>query len=287
MALEPSLNDESAVARWTRRLKIAAHQTRRIAAWRTHPESFPAPERTERKLPHLRYSTRISLSNRHATEPLFEAGKKHNVALAAPAFHGLLLAPDRPFSFWRTLGRVTQAGGYRFGMELSGGCIVPAIGGGLCLLARALFQAAVFADMKILERHGHSMIAVEPPAGVPWGIDATIYWPYVDLRFAPTDGRARLSVKVKQDALLVSVTADTPLRHRVEVASLDEREAQESDGRIRHNRVVRRRVAEAGRVTSEDLIAVNRSRVLDEVRQRRSCLSCGETECASRVKVPA
>lgn len=288
MASDPSLKDASRAELLARRLKIAAHQTHRLVSWWTRAHTFAAPQRTESPLPNLVYSARIPLASSSAgAHPIFEAGKKHNVALAAPAFHGLMLSPDRPFSFWRTLARVTEAGGYRHGMELAGGCIVPAIGGGICLLSRALFQAALYADLEILERHGHSMIAVLPPPGVPWGIDATVLWPYVDLRFAPRSGRVHLGVRIRDEALLVSVTADRPLKHRIELRAIDERQTREPDGLIRHNRIERRRLAANGELVGSDIVAINRSRVLDDLAQRRSCLTCNETGCHARVEVAA
>ena len=288
MPPEPSLEHASRIELLTRRLKIAAHQTRRVAAWWTHSRAFPRPTRADAALPQLVTSARIPLASTSPdAHPVFEAGKRHNVALAAPAFHGLVISPERPFSFWRTLGRVTEAAGYRHGMELAGGCIVPAIGGGLCLLARALFQAALYTDLRILERHGHSMIAVLPPPGVPWGVDATLLWPYVDLRFAPREGQVRLGVRVRNDALIVTVTADKPLEHRVVLRALDERETRERDGLIRHNRIERRLLDARDQVVASEIVATNRSRVLDESRQRRSCLTCNEDGCHARVEVPA
>ncbi len=281
MPSEPSLRDASPVALWTRRLKRAALGAQRLAGWWTQGEVWAPPVLEPRPLPHVVYSTRIPL-HRADAHPVFEAGKKHNLALAAPSFDGLLLGPRHPFSFWRALGRVTEARGYRHGMELAGGCIVPAIGGGLCLMARALFQAALFSGMQILERHGHSMQAVEPPPGVPWGIDATVLWPYVDLRFVPVDRLVRLGVVVRDEALFVTVTSTAPLSEKFELEALDERVTHEADGRIRHNRIVRR--SSSGAV---ELVAVNRTRLLTEEKQRRNCLTCGETSCHARVEVPA
>lgn len=288
MPLEPTLKDASRAELAVRRLKIAAHQTRRLTEWWLRGRAFGSPARTSLALPHLLYSTRIPLaSSAPDAQPVFEEGKKHNVALAAPAFDGLVLTPERPFSFWRTLGRITAAAGYRHGMELAGGCIVPAIGGGICLLSRALFQAALYSGCAILERHGHSMIAVLPPPGVPWGIDATVLWPYVDLRFAPRRGSVRLSVRVKDGALMVGVTSDSPLGARVVLEACDEREAIEADGRIRHNRIERVLLDPAsGTELSRETVAINRSRVIGEAHRKRSCLTCNEDGCHARVEVP-
>lgn len=278
-----TLLEASRAALLTRRAKIAAHSTRRLLQW-TLSREFAGPTFGELDAPVV-YQTRIPLASTQPQHPTFEAGKRHNVRLAAPAFDRLLLSPDRPFSFWRTLGPATQARGYRHGMELAGGCLVPAIGGGLCLLARALFQAAVFAGFEIIERHGHSLAAVEPPPGVPFGVDATILFPYVDLRFRPTVGRAQLGVKVRDEALLIEVRREVPLVGAVELESVDDHVRLEAEGRIRRNRVLRHVVQDGTRLRTDE-VAVNRTQLLTPVQQQRSCLTCNERSCHARVEVP-
>ena len=138
------------------------HQARRLAAWAARTGTWAPPVRASTLgFDHLHHHVRVPIGRRdEAAHPVFEAGKRHNLALAAPAFDGVVVPADRPLSFWRTLGRITAARGYRAGMELSGGCIVPAIGGGVCLLSNALFEAAVRLGWRIDERHGHSREAV-------------------------------------------------------------------------------------------------------------------------------
>ena len=281
-----TLEIESTAARLTRQAKRLALVGGRLAQWQLNALEFNEPRRASEPLPHALCSTRVSLLGGKG-HPVFEAGKRHNVALAAPAFDGLRLSSTSAFSFWKTLGRVTEARGYRHGMELSGGCIVPAIGGGLCLLARVLFQAAVSSGLTIFERHGHSMHAVSPPAGVPLGFDATVLWPYIDLRFGPQLGEVHVACRVKDDALIVTFTGSHPLQHRIEVSEIDSRQVVGPEGRVLFNRLLRRRFDGAGAPVSADVVAVNRTRWLSRVEQGRSCLTCAETACRSRVTVPA
>src|ERR1041384_1083314 len=112
--------------------------------------------------------------------PALEQGKRRNLELAVPYFDGLLVTPQGTLSFWRVLGRASESRGFSWGMELRGGCVTPAIGGGLCLLSNAIFELAVRSGWRIIERHGHSLEAMPPAAGtVP--LDATVAWPDVDL----------------------------------------------------------------------------------------------------------
>ena len=59
--------------------------------------------------------------------------------------------------------------------------MIPAIGGGLCQLSNALYQAALDAGCEIIERHPHSRIV--PGSGTWERRDATVAWNYIDLRF--------------------------------------------------------------------------------------------------------
>jgi vancomycin resistance protein VanW len=219
------------------------------------------------------YDERIRIARAdESAHPLLEEGKLVNLALAAPSFDGIVVAPHRPLSFWRALGRVTASRGFRYGMELRAGCIVPALGGGLCLLSNALFEMAARLDWQILERHAHSMDAGLPVHGM-WGLDATVLWPHVDLRIAPRRGSARLSVRVADGDLALTVHADMVADRAVALRAEEIRGAAP----FRANRIVRSVGAR------EEVIAINRKRVLVAAEAKRSCLACGETSCKDRV----
>ena len=269
---------------WLRRVKTGVRQVERLVGWAVAPSRWPAPRlATTEPSAALVYDMRVPVGRADAdADPRFEAGKRHNLALAAPCFDGLLVAPDHPLSFCRTLGRPSRGRGFVDGMELRGGCIVPSVGGGVCLLSNALFAMALALGWDVLERHGHSMQAVPPRPGEPWGIDATVLWPHVDLRIAPREGRARLGARVEGDALRVTVHADAPSPFVARLDVVDDRVETTATGTFRANRVVRRlEHAPSGRVELA-VVAVNRKRVLDATARRRSCYTCGETACRER-----
>ncbi|HEY1631686.1 MAG TPA: VanW family protein [Rhizomicrobium sp.] len=110
-----------------------------------------------------------------------QQGKVQNLRLAAAAFDRLVLTPGDAFSFWRQLGRASRRRGFVKGRMLKEGCMVSAVGGGLCQLSNALHAVALDGKLEIVERHGHSRIVPGSAAAV--GCDATIAWNYVDLRF--------------------------------------------------------------------------------------------------------
>jgi hypothetical protein len=132
------------------------------------------------------------------------AGKIQNLRVACAALDGVTVPAGEMFSFWKQLGRVTRGKGYVTGRELRSGCMVPALGGGLCQVSGLLHAAALKAGLAVLEKHEHSMSL--PGAPLQPERDATVFWNYVDLRFrAPFAWQ--LHVKVTDQDLVVSIRA--------------------------------------------------------------------------------
>lgn len=138
-------------------------------------------------------------------EQFLLAGKVHNLRLAVKKLNGLEISAGEIFSFWKNVGQASRLKGFVVGRELREGCIIPNVGGGLCQISNALYDAALKAKFEILERHAHSQIIAGSLA--EQGRDATVFWNYVDLRFcSPNDfhieaflGKDHLSVKFKSE----------------------------------------------------------------------------------------
>ena len=133
-------------------------------------------------------------------EAALQAGKVHNLRLAARALDGRVVRAGETFSFWANVGRAAAWRGYVPGRELREGCIIPTIGGGLCQLSNALYDLALQTGAEIVERHAHSRRV--PGSTAAEGRDATVFWNYVDLRFRPASD-LQLSVVVDEAELVV------------------------------------------------------------------------------------
>ena len=116
-----------------------------------------------------------------SSERFLLAGKIQNLRVAARKLNGVEIPANRIFSFWAQVGKTSRRAGYVAGRELREGCIIPNIGGGLCQLSNALYDAALQAGCEIVERHAHTQVI--PGSLAERGRDATVFWNYVDLRF--------------------------------------------------------------------------------------------------------
>ncbi len=137
-------------------------------------------------------------------ERSLQLGKVQNLRIAAHELHGVVIPAGQTLSFWRQLGCATQAKGYVSGRELREGCLIPAIGGGLCQLSNALYDAALQSGCEIVERHAHSRVV--PGSAAEIGRDATVAWNYVDLRFRPKQV-IRIEVQLTAHELIVRFLA--------------------------------------------------------------------------------
>jgi hypothetical protein len=144
-----------------------------------------------------------------AGERALEAGKVHNLRLAARRLNGVEVPAGAVFSFWAQVGRASRARGYVRGRELREGCIIPSVGGGLCQLSNALYDAALQAGFEIIERHAHTRAV--PGSQAEAGRDATVFWNYVDLRWR-SPRAFRVEVSLGREHLTVRFRADAPNR---------------------------------------------------------------------------
>jgi len=135
-------------------------------------------------------------------EKELQEGKVRNLSVAAAALNGVEVPTGEVWSFWQHLGRITHRKGYVEGRELREGCLIPQIGGGLCQLSGAIYNAALEAGLEIVERHAHTNSSIGSLARI--GRDATVFWNYVDLRL-----RAKLPWRME-----VGLT-DTQLQVRI------------------------------------------------------------------------
>jgi vancomycin resistance protein YoaR len=100
-------------------------------------------------------------------------GNGANIAIPAQTISGTIVAPGQWFSFWKTVGDITVAKGYRLGGAIVDGHTVEGktIGGGICSTSTTLFNAALRAGFQMGARKNHFYYISRYPVG----LDATVF----------------------------------------------------------------------------------------------------------------
>jgi len=106
-----------------------------------------------------------------------KVSRSHNIRNAAGRIDGVVLAPGETFSFNKVVGRRTIEAGFMTAGVYKNGKHDVDIGGGICQVSTTLYNAAIFANLKIDRRSNHSM----PVPYVPLGRDATVDYGSADL----------------------------------------------------------------------------------------------------------
>jgi len=133
---------------------------------------------------------------------LGQDGRDININLAATAIRGRVLGVGEVFSLNADTGPRNRGTGYKESLIFSNGKVVPGVGGGVCQVSSTTYQAALRAGLEIVERRSHSMAV----SYIAPGLDATTFYPIVDLKFRNTTrGPILVWTAVRGNALTVSI----------------------------------------------------------------------------------
>ncbi len=96
-----------------------------------------------------------------------------NIWIPALTIDGTVVGPGETFDFWKTVGPVSAAKGYKYGGAIIDGHTEPqgALAGGICSCSTTLFNAALRAGMEMHARRNHFYYIDR----YPLGLDATVF----------------------------------------------------------------------------------------------------------------
>jgi len=110
-----------------------------------------------------------------------------NIRLMCEAVDGLEIKPGQTLSINDLVGERTEEKGFKAAPAImDGSMLIDDIGGGICQLAGTLYNAALKANMEIVERVHHSW----PSNYLPVGLDATLNWDNKDLKIKNTSAHS-------------------------------------------------------------------------------------------------
>ena len=130
-----------------------------------------------------------------------------NVANAARRINGAIILPGETFSFNKTVGKRSEANGFKSAPEYQNGSTVTGIGGGTCQVSTTLYSAVLYADLKIVSRRNHSMSV----GYVPLGQDATVTDGGIDFKFKnDTDYPVKIEALTSGGKITVKIIGTEP-----------------------------------------------------------------------------
>ena len=108
-----------------------------------------------------------------------DADRTTNLRLAANKVNGTVLMPGETFSYNKIVGARTIAAGYKEAPVYENGQVVDGIGGGICQVSSTIYNAAIYANLDIVQRSNHQFV----PSYVTASRDATVVYGAIDFQF--------------------------------------------------------------------------------------------------------
>jgi vancomycin resistance protein YoaR len=180
----------------------------------------------------------------YATRTTANPRRNKNIRLAANSIDGTLLSPGETFSLRDTIGKPTQAKGYRTAPVFIHAEVAPGIGGGVSQVTGTLFNAAALAGLMIVEVHPHS----RPVSYLPVGRDATFSYGTKDLKLVNnTDAPVYIAYSFQNRQLRATLYGRKPPARKV---TLQQRVQHLGPGRV--NAQLYRVVRQNGRVVAKE-----------------------------------
>jgi len=130
--------------------------------------------------------TKKSLVQQTQLKSNFETGyacssdnRKTNIKIAMSSFNGLILEPNKEYSFNKITGKRTEEKGYKEANIIVNDEYTEAFGGGVCQVSTTLYNALLLAGLNIIEVHPHSLAS----SYVMAGFDAMVNYGSSDLKW--------------------------------------------------------------------------------------------------------
>ncbi|KYC38492.1 vancomycin resistance protein [Scytonema hofmannii PCC 7110] len=191
--------------------------------WRGYVFYYPRKQGSEQSSDYCYQWSEISTAIKQRSGSLqVNENRLWNMQLATKGIDRLTLNPEQIFDFWHRVPRPTLANGFREGPTLVGNRLMSDVGGGLCQISTTLFQALLWANCEILERHNHSIDAHGDTRFFTLGQDATVAYGYKNLivrNNSQASLRLRLQVFGDKALVVASVWGTEPKPVEVKVSS--------------------------------------------------------------------
>lgn len=145
----------------------------------------------------------------------------YNIKKAAKEVNGIIINPGETISFNEIVGPAEKDDGYKESTIISNGQFINGYGGGVCQVSTTLYNAALLANLQILERYNHS-IYDKPTNYVPIGQDAAVFFGFKDLKVKNSlDQKIVIFTDTDSEVLSVIIWGEKPLDKEIKIVSQD------------------------------------------------------------------
>ncbi|MEM1219057.1 MAG: VanW family protein [Bacteroidota bacterium] len=237
-------------------------RTRRYARWIREGRQYATTLSPQTVLPELVFQHQsLILRPLAGVDMRLQENKKTNLRLAVERLNGLVIDPEKVFSFWYLVGKPSQRRGFLPGLILQNGTVQKGVGGGLCQLGNLLFWIILHSPLTVTERWRHSYdVFPDVKRKVPFGAGATLSYNYVDLQFKnQTKQPFQLKLWLSETHLHGQLFTTSPLEESYTVEERNHQiRGQAWGGYTRHNQIIRIRWENATeRKKAEELVTEN------------------------------
>lgn len=150
-----------------------------------------------------------------------DEGRNINLKIASEKINGIIMPPGGKFDFDKVVGERSAANGFKNAGVISQGRTIQGLGGGICQVSTALYNAVLRAGLRVDERHNHSIY--EGIEYAPRGLDSAIAWGYKNLRFTNSlDYQILILAKPGKGTVEVSIYAEEKPYEKIHLETRNE-----------------------------------------------------------------
>lgn len=197
--------------------------------------------------------------------PTLQENKVINIGLACKKINGIVIKPGETFSFWKSVGSVSKAKGYKEGLVIEKRRLTSGYGGGLCQMANMIHWLVLNSPMEVTELHHHSdALFPDERRRVPFGTGTSIFYNNIDYRFKNTSNQdVQLLVWIEDGELYGELRSSEAFPNRYKLVEEEHHFQKEGDKYYRVSKVYRITIErESGIEIGKELILDNHSEVM-------------------------
>lgn len=168
------------------------------------PVEIVKPAMTVKILEKINYK----ISRFSTTFNSYDYNRVNNIKLATNVINGKIILSGEIFSFNKATGVRSIEKGYKISKVINNGRYVPDIGGGVCQVSTTLYNAILYSDMEIIERHHHTI----PSNYIVKGRDSAVSYDYLDLKFKnDTEYPMYIEGKIINNMIVINIYSNRDL----------------------------------------------------------------------------